>query len=192
VSEQFNNIEELIVCGYGCEIVLEDWEKWPKKKMKRQLIETDNNDIPYKDTPQAWFEKDESGPESEDVHIGDFIWNRKESNENITDVGGGKGFSFYYARYVFNDENSKTFYNETNPENEKTVGMVTKDKVMVVIDTLTEGNLIRIISAWEVDDSSIWARRYHQNKKHKRESIKIEAKRIKTLIDNYWVDKGNL
>jgi uncharacterized DUF497 family protein len=127
---------------------------------------------PFEDTKEAWFEKDIAGPENEDVHIDRFVWNRKKSNDNITDTKDGNGFSFYYARCVFNDKFLIEAFNENNPENEKSIGIVPEgnQKVMVVINTSEgEDGLIRIISAWEVDDTSIWAKKYWQHRKLKEE-----------------------
>ena len=71
--------------------------------LKEADKEVSNSNVPFEDTPQAWFEIDTTGPESEDVICGNFVWHREKSNRNITDTGDGKGFSFYLARYVFED-----------------------------------------------------------------------------------------
>ena len=106
------------------------------------------------DSREAWFFIDVSGSENEDVIVDSFIWNRKKSNENITDTRQGKGFSFYYARHAFDDEFSTFTYNEQNPENTKLLGIV-DEKVMVVINYELENNNYRIISAWETDNQNL-------------------------------------
>jgi hypothetical protein len=91
------------------------------------------------DSQEAWFSIDASGPENEDVIVDKFIWNRKKSNENLTDPRQGKGFSFYYARHAFDDDFCCDVYNEQHPENEKLLGVVYQN-VMVVINLRYENN----------------------------------------------------
>ena len=132
---------------------------------------------------EAFFSKDVSGLENEDVIVGDFIWNRGKSNENIIDTGDGKGFSFYYARHVFSDNDNIDVYNEQNPDNFKTLGIIDKN-VMVVINCETENERIRIISAWEVDNNNPLAVRYFRKKNMKKDKKhfqeNIEEKREKS------------
>jgi len=133
------------------------------------------------DSQEAYFCKDVSGDENEDVIVENFIWNRKKSNDNIIDTGTGKGFSFYYARHAFDDEYVYEVYNEQNPDNYKTLGII-YENVIVVINCLDENNKTRIISAWEVDKDSHIAHRYYmnkrlkQNRKPQRESLEEEIK----------------
>ena len=122
---------------------------------------------PFEDTPQAWYEVDTTGPENEDVVCGNFVWHREKSNKNIKDTGDGKGFSFYLARYVFEDPYSVEIENETNPENDKTLGIVAENNVMVVINAKIENDKIRIISAWEALPQSKYTTIYNKHKAKK-------------------------
>jgi len=121
------------------------------------------------DSLDAYFSVDISGPEGEDVLVDNFVWSRRKSNENIKDAHGkGKGFSFYYARRVFvDDDDSYEIYNEQNPDNFKTLGIV-YEKVMVVINCMWDDDRIRIISAWELDDESDLGRRYWARKSRRK------------------------
>ena len=119
------------------------------------------------DSPTAYFSIDTSGPENEDVAVENFIWNRKKSNENLIDTGQGKCFSFYFARHIFDDEDFCNIYNEQNPENIKSLGIVYKN-VIVVINTEFEHDKIRIISAWEVEKDSQLSKIYWNNKTKRR------------------------
>jgi uncharacterized DUF497 family protein len=133
--------------------------------MKRRLRESVTVNP---NSENAYYEKDVSGPENEDVHINDgkihFVWNRGKSNENISNTGDGKGFSFYLARHVYKDPN--VLYidcSEGNTDNEdrtRVVGIIPGDeKTMSVIDIVNEdNNSKRIISANYVDASSKWAK----------------------------------
>jgi uncharacterized DUF497 family protein len=121
---------------------------------------------------EAYFEK-EPGDENEDVVLVDeiedrkiiFTWNRKKSNDNIVDFGYGKGFSFYLARHVFRDPFFTTTI-ATDPENKRGVGIILNDEnVMLVIDSELKENKIRIISAYYVDDTSIWSKLYWSNRR---------------------------
>ena len=137
---------------------------------------------PFEDTPQAWYEVDTTGPENEDVVCGNFVWHREKSNKNIKDTGDGKGFSFYLARYVFEDPYSVEIENETNPENDKTLGIVAENNVMVVINAKIENDKIRIISAWEALPQSKYTTIYNKHKTKKqllenKFSKKSEAKK---------------
>lgn len=122
---------------------------------------------PFEDTPQAWYGLDTTGPESEDVVCGNFVWHREKSNDNLKDTGDGKGFSFYLARYVFDDPYSVEIENETHPENDKTLGVVLENNVMVVINAKVENDKIRIISAWEALPQSKYIRIYDKHKAKK-------------------------
>lgn len=122
---------------------------------------------PFEDTPQAWYEVDTTGPENEDVVCGNFVWHREKSNKNIKDTGDGKGFSFFLARYVFEDPYSVEIENETNPENDKTLGIVAENNVMVVINAKIENDKIRIISAWEALPQSKYTTIYNKHKAKK-------------------------
>jgi uncharacterized DUF497 family protein len=160
----------------------------------RKIRESKNNQQSqtlFEDTKEAWLEKDETGPENENVHFGRFVWNRKKSNDNITDTDDGRGFSFYYARYVFNDKYVYEAFNETNPENEKTVGIIPKgnEKVMVVINAAIEDSLIRIISAWEVDDTSIWAKRYWKHRKFKESQTQETIENQSRLVESFFKNR---
>ena len=78
--------------------------------MKRVLRETKKNDTndPSKfnpDSKEAYFEKDSTGPEENDIIVGKFIWHREKSNNNLNDTRDNKGgFSFYYARRIYDDD----------------------------------------------------------------------------------------
>jgi uncharacterized DUF497 family protein len=116
------------------------------EKMKRILKNIKETQIPFENTREACFEEDTTGPENEDVYVDKFVWSRKKSNDNLKDTGNSKGFSFYYARYVFDDDFKYEAFNETNPEKEKTVGIVLQgnQKAVVVIDTIEENGLISV------------------------------------------------
>jgi hypothetical protein len=196
----------------------------------KKLKEIKKPQKPFEDTKEAWFDKDKTGPENEDVRVGRFIWNRKKSNDNIIDTGDGdgKGFSFYYARCVDNDKFIYEAFNETNFENVRMVGIILvrqpgwlslksckmprilrflaevirklkfpnnsivpngNEKVMVAIDAITEGNLTRITSAWEVDNTSIWAKRYWTRRKFKESQTKKTLKNHQRLVGEYYKNK---
>ena len=146
----------------------EDFEKIYNESDKlEQASKTKNETTPFEDTPQAWYELDTTGPENEDVVCGNFVWHREKSNKNIKDTGDGKGFSFYLARYVFEDPYSVEIENETNPENDKTLGIVAENNVMVVINAKVENDKIRIISAWEALPQSKYTSIYNKHKAKK-------------------------
>jgi uncharacterized DUF497 family protein len=127
------------------------------------LREMEKEEILYKNSEEAWREEEE-GNLNEDVVVVDkfddrqviFKWTRKKSNENIKDIGTGKGgFSFYYARYVFTDPN--LYKNDALAETEEATGVIgrvnIKNKPMLVINSVEEAtNTIRIISAYYADD----------------------------------------
>lgn len=145
-----------------------DFEKIYNESDKlEQASKTKNETTPFEDTPQAWYELDTTGPENEDVVCGNFVWHREKSNKNIKDTGDGKGFSFYLARYVFEDPYSVEIENETNPENDKTLGIVAENNVMVVINAKVENDKIRIISAWEALPQSKYTSIYNKHKAKK-------------------------
>ena len=146
----------------------EDFEKIYNESDKlEQASKTKNETTPFEDTPQAWYELDTTGPENEDVVCGNFVWHREKSNKNIKDTGDGKGFSFYLARYVFEDPYSVEIENETNPESDKTLGIVAENNVMVVINAKVENDKIRIISAWEALPQSKYTSIYNKHKAKK-------------------------
>jgi len=128
------------------------------------------------DSEEAWWQIDETGPDSEIVRVGDFTWHRQKSNENVTDDGDGKGFSFFYARYAFEDEKRRKV--PVQGGRNRTIGRINKD-VYTVIDTIDENNLTRIISAWAITDrQSKWIRYYYQGGKRTTESIKEHGEPI--------------
>ncbi len=138
-----------------------------KLEERKSLSETDESE-PYEDSYEAYYEKDKTGPENEDVICGKFVWNRKKSNENITDTSDGKGFSFYLARHAFDDKFKVTIKDKTNEKNKQTLGVVAGDeKLMVVVNVKTEGDKIRIISAWKTEDFSRYAKLYYDTNKNK-------------------------
>jgi uncharacterized DUF497 family protein len=115
------------------------------------------------DSELAYFSKDLSGPEDEDVFVDCFVWRRDKSNQNLIDTEHGKGFSFYYARHGFEDEDCLNIFNIENPDDiVKTLGIIYKKKV-IVITSIDEDDKIRIISAWEDDDTYL-TERYWKNK----------------------------
>jgi len=121
------------------------------------------------DSEEAWWQIDETGPDSEIVRVGNFTWHRRKSNENVTDDGDGKGFSFFYARYAFEDEKRRSV--PVEGERNRTIGRINKN-VYTVIDTIDENNRTRIISAWAITDrQSKWIRYYYQGGKRTTESI---------------------
>ena len=71
------------------------------------------------------------------------------------------------ARYVFEDPYSVEIENETNPENDKTLGIVAENNVMVVINAKVENDKIRIISAWEALPKSKYTSIYNKHKAKK-------------------------
>ena len=166
----------------------------------------------------AYFSKDISGPENEDVFVEDFVWNRGKSNENLTNMRQGKGFSFYYARHAFEDEDCLHIFDIENLDNTKSLGIIF-EKVVIVINCINENNKIRIISAWE-DNDTILSDIYWKNKKRndlirakgtKRESIKyrnqnarftsevdknevfnfVNRKRLERLLENVFNETTN-
>jgi len=128
------------------------------------------------DSPEAWYNKDETGPESDIVRVGNFTWHRHKSNENVMDFGDGKGISFFYARYAFEDKNKKTA--SAGFKRNKVIGKIT-NQIYAVIETIDERDLTRIISAWAIDDPhSEWVRFYYQNNERARKSIETDGKPI--------------
>jgi uncharacterized DUF497 family protein len=132
--------------------------------MKRTLRETkEKTETPYKNTEQAWYEKEQGNPK-EDVVVVDkfgnyqvvFKWTRKKSNENIFSTGTGKeGFSFYFARYIFTD--SFLYENDALSNTDGATGVIgrinIKNREMLVINAVEEAtDTIRIISAYYADD----------------------------------------
>jgi uncharacterized DUF497 family protein len=123
----------------------------------------EKEEIPYKNSEEAWHEEEKANLK-EDVVVIDkfdgnqvvFKWTREKSNANIKDTGTGKeGFLFYYARYVFTDPN--LYKNDALAETERSTGVIgrvnLKDKPMLVINYTEEStNTIRIISAYYADD----------------------------------------
>ena len=129
------------------------------------------------DSREAYFSVDVSGPENEDVIVDRFIWNRKKSNENLSDPRQGKGFSFYLARHVFDDDFNCDVYNEQNPDNVKKLGIVYRN-VVVVIYFEFEDDKIRIISSWEEEEDSTLSKIYWRNR------YKIERQEVRTYHED--------
>jgi uncharacterized DUF497 family protein len=110
------------------------------------------------DSDEAYFYKDTSGPEENDVIVTKFIWHRGKSNANIDDTREYKGgFSFYYARHIYED---KYFYYIPPRKNKKQVipgryhgvGKLPKpdNSSLLVVDTREEVHgkkYLRIISS---------------------------------------------
>ena len=143
---------------------------------------------PFEDTPQAWYGLDTTGPESEDVVCGNFVWHREKSNNNLKDTGDGKGFSFYLARYVFDDPYSVEIENETHPENDKTLGVVLENKVMVVVNAKVENDKIRIISAWEASAKND-VEHYKMYEIHRKiiDNLKNKTRVVESVSSTYYV-----
>ena len=143
---------------------------------------------PFEDTPQAWYGLDTTGPESEDVVCGNFVWHREKSNNNLKDTGDGKGFSFYLARYVFDDPYSVEIENETHPENDKTLGVVLENKVMVVVNAKVENDKIRIISAWEASAKND-VEHYKLYEIHRKiiDNLKNKTRVVESVSSTYYV-----
>jgi len=134
-----------------------------KESIKKEIIENTTLDP---DSPEAWYEKDNTGLDSDIVRVGNFTWHREKSNENVTDTREGKGFSFFYARYAFSDKNRRTVTQSNG--NNRTIAKIS-DLVYTVIDTQDDRDLTRIISAWMIEDlHSKWVKFYFQG------GIKIE------------------
>jgi len=142
--------------------------------MESKLKEYEGGDP---DSKEAFFARDISGSEDEDVVVDDFVWHRKKSNENLTDTGQGKGHSFYLSRHVFDDDFYNYVPNPQNPENSKVLGIVF-EKVMVVIEfEEDDGDTKRIISSWEVEEHSELSDVYWKNrrKEEKRMNQKLQG-----------------
>lgn len=166
---------------------MEELDRIFEQVLKEADKEDATSNVPFEDTPQAWFEIDTTGPESEDVICGNFVWHREKSNKNITNTGDGKGFSFYLARYVFEDPYVVEIENETNPENDKTLGIVAENNVMVVINAKLEGDKIRIISAWEALPVSKYTKIYNKHKAKKQLLNNKFSKKTETKQKTYAV-----
>jgi uncharacterized DUF497 family protein len=143
----------------------------------------------YEDSDKACFEK-ESGDPDEYVIVNDdlftFKWRRGKSNENVNDTGTGKrGFSFYFARYVFYDKYS--YDDETLATNNNYTGHFgiipgdEKEEKFIVINTIEEDSNILIISAYYADDPKYqkYIERYNRQKKRMQ---KYEEARLKTPL----------
>jgi len=116
------------------------------------------------DSKEAYFSRDVSGPEDEDVVVDNFIWHRKKSNDNLSDEGQGKGFSFYYARNAFKDQFHCYVPNKRNPNNFRLLGIVYRNVMVVIHCEYEDDNTIRIISAWETSEDSKDSNTYWENK----------------------------
>jgi uncharacterized DUF497 family protein len=132
------------------------------KRLREKEIEFNDPQKLDPDSYDAYYDKDTSGPEENDVIVGNFIWNREKSNQNIVDVGENKGgFSFYYARHAYDDDNLYPIPKEKNkkrivPGRYYVVGQMPDENRLLVIDikeTLTDGEeYIRILSARLAND----------------------------------------
>lgn len=71
------------------------------------------------------------------------------------------------ARYVFEDPYLVEIENEANPENDKTLGIVAENNVMVVTNAKVENDKIRIILAWEALPQSKYTTIYNKHKAKK-------------------------
>jgi uncharacterized DUF497 family protein len=129
----------------------------------------------YKDSEAALYEKECESEENADVEVLDrrrdtgkilhFIWDRKKSNDNVDDIRLGKrGFSFYYARYLYRDA-----YILECPElakglnNTAFIGMIEEeddeeDVLLVIQAKHEEKNRIRIISSYYKEDYNLLKR----------------------------------
>jgi hypothetical protein len=127
------------------------------EELNNEIIENTKLDP---DSIEAWYDEDKTGAETDLVRVGNFIWYREKSNENVTNIDDGKGFSFYYARYAFNDKKKRTIQQKEGRN--KTVAKIS-DSVYSVIDTEDDRNFTRIISAWKITDPySQWIRFYYR------------------------------
>lgn len=136
---------------------------------KRLLDGNDDSDDLY----NKFYETEDGNP-NEDVEYENFIWNRKKSNDNITDTRDGKGFSFYYAAQVWRDDDHCTIKNKNNkehPDYDVTLGLVATENIVVVVNTKQENGKTRIVSAWEDINAGHYTDTYltRRNNKHKKE-----------------------
>ncbi len=147
------------------------------KKLKRiNNLSEDTENAESDELYDKFYEPEEGNPK-EDVYYENFVWNRKKSNENIKDTGAGKGFSFYYAAQVWQDDDHCTIKNKNNkehPDYDVTLGLVATKDVVVVVNTKLEDGKIRIVSAWEDVNAGHYTDTYlnHINNKKKNESAK--------------------
>jgi len=146
------------------------------------------------DSYEAYYEPDHGDP-NELVEVNDdvytFTWNRGKSNDNLTDTGEGKGFSFYlarrayYDRYRLIDQRLATDINNTG-----ILGRVDTDpKLMIVInleeDFSNDDNRIHIISAYYTDNPKL-IKKYEN---HKRFIIKLDEASKKFYEDKEKVKR---
>jgi len=123
------------------------------------------------DSEEAYYIRECIDDQDVDVFIEDrnktviFVWDRRKSNDNIVDPRPGKGFSFYLARHVFEDENY-IFFSREKPRENEVVGIIPGDKnIMTVARIIIEREKrIRIISASYVDEDSPQGIAYAENK----------------------------
>ena len=75
------------------------------KRLREKEIEFNNPQKFDPDSDAAYYDKDTSGLEENDVIVDNFIWHREKSNQNVSDPRENKGgFSFYYARHAYDDD----------------------------------------------------------------------------------------
>ena len=150
-------------------------EKIRKIIEERKLQEQAESDDLY----EKFYEPEEGEP-NEDVYYENFVWNRKKSNDNIKDTGDGKGFSFYYAAQVWKDDDHYTIKDKNNkehPDNNITLGLVTTENIVVVVNAELENGKIRIISAWEDVNEGHYTETYIKHKENNRKYGKNKGKR---------------
>ncbi|MDR0556621.1 MAG: hypothetical protein LBG43_01930 [Treponema sp.] len=166
-----------------------------KRVLLREIKKVEIND-PSKfnpDSEEACFGKDNTGPEENDVIVGKFIWHREKSNSNLDDTGDNKGgFSFYYARRIYDDD---YFYYIPIRKNKKTVipgrghgvGRLPQpdNSPLLTIDMKEEiqgKKYIRIISARYTNKAEVEMYEYNKEMKQIREELKREKYYEKSLI----------
>jgi uncharacterized DUF497 family protein len=136
------------------------------EELNNEIIENTKLDP---NSPEAWYEEDKTGAESDLVRIGNFTWQRQKSNDNVSDTGEGKGISFFYARYAYLDEKKRIV--PCRNGNNRVIGKISKDDYSV-IDTEDDRNFTRIISARNITDPhSQWIRFYYRGGEKATESI---------------------
>ena len=158
------------------------------------------------DSDDAYYDKDTSGPEENYIVVDNFIWHRGKSNQNIEDVGENKGgFSFYYARHAYDDND---FYPILKTKNKKQVmhgryygvGQIPNEDKLLVIDVqevLSNGKeYTRILSARlandreeELYEQAKWYR--SKREEHKRESTVDWKIAFQKAVENRFIGKGD-
>lgn len=137
------------------------------------------------DSDAAFYDKDTSGPEENDVVVDNFIWHREKSNQNIDDTRENKGgFSFYYARHTYDDDDFYPIPKGKNkkqvvPERYYVVGQLPDENKLLVIniqEVFTNGKeYMRILSARLANDAEEEMYEYAKWIKNKSKERKREA-----------------